>query len=129
MFFERVKELCTANNIKISNLLKELGMSPGNLTRLKNGTVPDGNTLIAIAKYFDVSTDYLLGIDDIKKRLLDMLDDANKPDALTQRLVTYFQQCDEDGKLRIIQFAMNEFDRSESERKKAQAGASIPSAG
>lgn len=67
MFFERVKELCTANNIKISNLLKELGMSPGNLTRWKNGTVPDGNTLIAIAKYFDVSTDYLLGIDDIKK--------------------------------------------------------------
>ena len=70
MFFERVKELCTANNIKISNLLKELGMSPGNLTRWKNGTVPDGNTLIAIAKYFDVSTDYLLGIDDINQTLL-----------------------------------------------------------
>lgn len=121
MFFDRVKELCDANGIKISNLLKELNMSPGNLTRWKNGTVPDGNTLVSLAKYFKVSTDYLLGLDDTL--------DIDQPDALTRKLIAYFQKSDEDGKLRIIQIAMNEYDRSESERKKAQAGNAVSNAG
>lgn len=115
MFFERIKALCDERGIKITNLLSELGMSPGNLTRWKNGTVPDGNTLVKLAQYFNVTTDYLLGIDDLKKELLDILD---TPDGLIKRLAHYFSECDEDGKLRIIQTAMNEYDRSREERKK-----------
>ncbi|MBE6909524.1 MAG: helix-turn-helix transcriptional regulator [Ruminococcaceae bacterium] len=118
MFFDRIKALCDEKGVKISNLLSELGMSPGNLTRWKNGTVPDGNTLVKLAQYFDVSTDYLLGIDDIKRQLLDILD---TPEGLTKRLVHYFSNCDEDGKLRIIQIAMNEYDRTNEERKNASA--------
>jgi len=115
VFFERIKALCDERGIKITNLLSELGMSPGNLTRWKNGTVPDGNTLVKLAQYFNVTTDYLLGIDDLKKELLDILD---TPDGLIKRLAHYFFECDEDGKLRIIQTAMNEYDRSREERKK-----------
>lgn len=119
MFFDRLKELCETKGIRMSNLLKELNMSPGNITRWKNGTVPDGNTLVSLAKYFTVSTDYLLGLNDEREQFISM------PDTLTQKLIAYFQKIDEDGKLRIIQTAMNEYDRSESERKKAQAGNAI----
>ena len=126
MFFERVKSLCEENGVKISNLLSELNMSPGNLTRWKNGTMPDGNTLVKLAQYFHVSTDYLLGIDDLKQQLLDILD---TPDGLTKRLIHFFSECDEDGKLRIIQTAMNEYDRAIEERKKSKSGASSKTVG
>lgn len=117
MFYERLKTLCEGRNMKISTLLNELSMSPGNLTRWKNGTVPDGNTLKKLAQYFDVTTDYLLGIDDTKKKLLELLDDVpdfNDPQIKT--LARYFVNCDLPGQFRIIQIAMNEYDRTIKEK-------------
>jgi len=68
MFYERLLSLCEERGIKLTPLVKELGYSTGSLTNWKNGTIPSGDIVLAFAKYFDVSTDYLLGKDDIKKR-------------------------------------------------------------
>ena len=62
MFYNQLISLCNKKGIAITTLIKELGMSSGNLSKWKSGSTPKGQTLNAIARYFDVSTDYLLGI-------------------------------------------------------------------
>ncbi len=61
MFYERLKLLCEQNDIKLTNLIQQLGMSSGNMNKWKNGVVPKGNTLSKLADYFNVSVDYLIG--------------------------------------------------------------------
>lgn len=60
-FYSRLLSLCQSNDIKITSLLTELGLSKGNLTNWKKGTIPNGDVLIKLAQYFKVSVDYLLG--------------------------------------------------------------------
>lgn len=62
MFFERLQLLCAGDTVKdVSGLLKTLGLSTSKGTAWKNGSIPKGDTLLKIASYFHVSTDYLLG--------------------------------------------------------------------
>lgn len=63
MFYERLKELCAKNGISVTNLVKELGMSTGNISKWKGGNVPKSQTVSALAEYFGVSSDFLLGIE------------------------------------------------------------------
>ena len=63
--FERVKILCDERKISINDLEKSLGYSKNTLYRLKNQT-PGSDKLQAIADYFHVATDYLLGRTDKK---------------------------------------------------------------
>lgn len=63
MFWERFIALCEANNVKATNVAKELGISTSNITYYKRGSVPNGTMLQRMADYFGVSTDYLLGKD------------------------------------------------------------------
>ncbi len=61
-FVETLKELMKSNKISIEKLMKTLNMSEANYYRWKNNNnKPSMQSLIAIAKYFDVSVDYLIG--------------------------------------------------------------------
>ncbi|KNE22444.1 helix-turn-helix domain-containing protein [Virgibacillus pantothenticus] len=68
--FEIVKKLCKERKISINDLEKALGYSKNTLYRLKTQT-PGADKLKAIADFFDVSTDYLLGRTE-KKRYYDL---------------------------------------------------------
>jgi transcriptional regulator with XRE-family HTH domain len=68
--FETVKKLCHERKISINELENALGYSKNTLYRLKTQT-PGSDKIQAIADYFDVSTDYLLGRTD-KKRYYDL---------------------------------------------------------
>lgn len=57
---ERVKAICKERKIAISKLEKDLGFSNGYIGQLRKGVFP-ANRLDAIADYFGVTTDYLLG--------------------------------------------------------------------
>lgn len=59
--FERIQELCRKNGTNITSLCKEITGSSGNLPTWKNGNIRN-DYLIKIADYFNVSTDYLLGV-------------------------------------------------------------------
>lgn len=61
MFWERFENLCKENSIKPTVLVKEITNSSSNVTAWKNGTIPNGETLIKLANFFDCSVDYLLG--------------------------------------------------------------------
>ena len=63
-------------------LSKELGISQQSISKYENGTrEPDNKTLINIANYFNVTTDYLLGTSDIKERYDD--DPSKLPEEFT----------------------------------------------
>lgn len=64
MFFQILNALCKKNNATVTAVTKELNMSTSKVTAWKNGTIPNGTILIKIAQYFNVSTDYLLGLTD-----------------------------------------------------------------
>ena len=60
-FWNSFLNLCSLKGLKPNPVAERVGKSSGAVTKWKNGSIPDGNTLIALADYFNVSTDYLLG--------------------------------------------------------------------
>lgn len=64
-FCERLKELRLEKNLSYRQLGKEIGFSDTSVRRWEIGTrAPNIYELIALAKYFNVSSDYLLGLED-----------------------------------------------------------------
>lgn len=61
-FFERYAELCKSIGETPNSVAKAVGASSGSVTAWKNGTEPRYSTVVKIADYLGVSTDYLLGI-------------------------------------------------------------------
>ncbi len=65
LFSERLKQLRLDANLKQADLAKILNTTQRRISYFELGKIePDLNTLCSIAKYFDVTTDYLLGIKD-----------------------------------------------------------------
>ena len=64
MINEKLKELRKNFNISQVTLAKELGVSKQCVSNWENDNIlPSIDMLIKIAKYFNVSTDYLLGLE------------------------------------------------------------------
>lgn len=64
MFKERLTIVLQTKNISQVQLSKELGFTSAAINRWCKGiTEPDNKTIVKIAKYLKVSTDYLLGND------------------------------------------------------------------
>ena len=60
-FYKRLRDLSEERNMTINELVKILDLSSGSPTAWKNGTIPRNATLVKIADYFGVTTDYLVG--------------------------------------------------------------------
>ena len=61
-FNERIKELRTENNLTQRELAKELEVSHSSIRDWEANSQTSFEMLIKIAKFFKVSTDYLLGL-------------------------------------------------------------------
>jgi transcriptional regulator with XRE-family HTH domain len=64
LFHERFKALRDSSGKTQAKIAEDLGMTPQALSYYANGREPSYDTLAAIAKYFNVTTDYLLGTSD-----------------------------------------------------------------
>lgn len=65
IFCERLKELRLEKDLSTVQLAKELKISDSTITRWENGLrVPSIDNLYIIAKYFKVTADYLIGLED-----------------------------------------------------------------
>ena len=64
-FSERLKELREESNLTQKNLANKLNISKSAISAWEIGrNQPSYDLLIEIAKFFNVSTDYLLGMED-----------------------------------------------------------------
>lgn len=61
MFWNVLCRLCEENNTKPYAIAKAIGASNSVCTKWKNGSIPNGETLLKLSNYFNVSVDYLLG--------------------------------------------------------------------
>lgn len=65
IFTERLKELRLDKNLTLVELAKETGLSKSAIGLWENGQrIPNAKAIIALAKFFGVSSDYLLGLCD-----------------------------------------------------------------
>lgn len=65
IFCERLKELRKENNLSTTQLGNILGVSNSTISRWENGDIePSIGHLYNIAKYFSVTSDYLIGLED-----------------------------------------------------------------
>ena len=63
--YEKIKELAAQKNISIRQLEEKLGFANATLRRW-NKNKPSVDKIQAVAKYFNVSVDYLLGNEELK---------------------------------------------------------------
>ncbi len=129
MFWERFTKECALKGVKPNQIATEIGVSSGTLTKWKKGTLPNVDKLIAVSSYFGVTTDYLLGLSEkttLEDRFFPEITMALQEKATNdenvdipefdQALLFFFENCDAPGQLRIIQLAMNEYDRTQKEK-------------
>lgn len=83
-FTERFNHLCEEKHISEHTLTQKLGFAENSIDLLKHG-YPDLKTLVALADYFHVSIDYLIGRTSIK--------DISATD---EKLLSTFQKLNED---------------------------------
>lgn len=102
MFYERLKRLCDEKGTTLTNVIKELGMSSGNLSKWKNGKTPKSDTVSALSEYFSVSSDYLLGIDSLKEKNMTILDSSTLSlTADEQWFIQKLRQLDKEGRTMV----------------------------
>ena len=67
---ERISDLCNGRHISQKELAKRIGVSAPQLSRIVSGETKTINSdlLIAVAKEFKVSTDYILGLSEVSTR-------------------------------------------------------------
>ena len=66
MFFNRFKALCDEKNISVYRACTDIGLNRSAVAKWKNGGSPNGTTAAKLAEYFGVTTDYLLGQDQLR---------------------------------------------------------------
>ena len=97
MFGDRIKKLRDEKNISQFELSEFLGISQQALSKWENEkTEPDNDSLVKLANYFNVSTDYLLGNSETRR--------VDKPydDELEKVLFSKAKDLTEDEKKTII---------------------------
>lgn len=69
LFLDRLELAMKSKCVDDKRLTSDLGIGKNSITywRKKNN-IPSGEILLKLSDYFDVSTDYLLGLTDVKER-------------------------------------------------------------
>ena len=78
--YEKIKELASQKNVSIRQVEEKLGFANGTIRQWGRKN-PGVNKVKDVAKYFNVSVDYLLGLDDDEPttQTVDLVEIANKP--------------------------------------------------
>ena len=119
---ERIHLLMNEKNIKIDKDLVSLGLiSKNSLRNWETGSKPRKASILALAAYFGVSAEYLLGETDdrgqTEKAFVIDTDKLNTALTLPVVIGNYVNACNSESQLRILQFVMDEYEHNQAERK------------
>lgn len=70
MFYQRLHKICKENGTTVTRMVKDLGLSSGNLTNWKNGRLPKTEIALKIANYLNVTVHYLMGEENAPLRFI-----------------------------------------------------------
>lgn len=123
IFAERLRELRIEKDLTQDELARATELSHGCIAMLEtNKRAPSGSTIIALAEFFEVSTDYLLGLEDdigIKKFSAPIKNEKTSelsPDG--KELIDIFNSLDSDYQAQILEYARYFASRSTAQKKK-----------
>lgn len=68
MFYKKFCEICRMKGLKPTNVVKELGLSSGNMTNWKNGRIPKTEVINKISQYLEVPINFLLSDTPFKEK-------------------------------------------------------------
>jgi len=92
-FPERLSDLINEKRINKNQLQKELNLNKSSILNwTTRGNIPSGDTLALLAKYFNVSVDYLLGASDIRTIKKAAVGDDSGLGKLDYEIIDAFQQ-------------------------------------
>ena len=98
MFWENFEKLCKEKGMSPNAVAKELSIASGTVTEWKTGKrTPRNATLLKIAQFFGVSTDYLL----TEKAL----PEQEEPNIATKRLMELYNELNTEGQEKLLDYA------------------------
>ncbi len=69
MYYKRIRELREDNDILQKNVAKLLNTTQQHYSRIENGSTEiTADRVVTLAKFYNVTSDYILGLSDEKKR-------------------------------------------------------------
>lgn len=106
-FYERYVELCTERGLKPQNpeMQHITGVSSGAISGWKKGSDPKIEVLMRLSEYFGVTTDYLLGLSEVRKSI-----PAISLSDMEQLLIDTFRAVGAAGQANIIHACLTERD-------------------
>ena len=115
IFGQKLKELRRKHKITQEQLAKIINVERSSIGKYEStNTIPSKETLLKIAQYFNVSTDYLLGNESTQqKRESKKTIETEKITEQEKTLLETFRSTTELGRQRIIQSALNIYDEIE----------------
>lgn len=104
-FYDRYAALCKEKDLNPQSreMFAVTGVTTGTISGWKRGSEPRPSVLVNIARYFDVSVDYLVGLSNVRNNMLSRHE---------QLLIDAFRAADEEGQQEIICTCRNEMHRA-----------------
>lgn len=65
----RIEELCSSRNVKVTRMLLDCGLTKNVLDNIRKGSFPSIDKILAIAQYFNVNIEYLIGETEQRRKL------------------------------------------------------------
>ena len=97
-FYDRYEQLCSERNMRpqTPEMLDIAGVTSGSVSGWKKGALPKTEVLCRLASYFDVTTDYLLCLSELRKPQNIVLTDHE------ELLIKAYRSADAEGQQNII---------------------------
>lgn len=77
MFYTQFLKLCKEKGVKPTPLIKQLGLSSGNLKKWADGGSVSSETLVKLSNYFDVPIDFFFEDDNTELSSLNVINEVN----------------------------------------------------
>ena len=109
MFADTIKSLMKDRKVTWKEVSEQCKIGKNQLKYwADHDSIPDGVTLIKLAEFFGVTTDYLLGNEGIKDEIISLLEENLVLTDQEKTLVRLFRQTTEEGRMRIIHSIIEE---------------------